>query len=57
MTHALDVNDATSRFGTSQAVDAPTATRPVAATRASKLGTFAITFGIALQFCTRCSNG
>src|SRR6478672_1790454 len=47
MTHTLDVNDATSRFGRSHAVDAATPARSATATTTSKLGTFAITFGIA----------
>ena len=46
MTHTLDVNEATARLGRSHAIDAPTATRSASATT-SKLGTFAITFGIA----------
>jgi hypothetical protein len=47
MTHTLDVSDATSRFGSSHAVDAQTPTRSAPATRTSKLGTFVVTFGIA----------
>jgi hypothetical protein len=45
MTHTLDVNERISRLG--DAGDAPTSARSTTSTRVSKLGTFAITFGIA----------
>src|ERR1700682_3303177 len=45
MTHALDVNERISQLGRTHAIDAPTSER---STRASRFGTFAITFGFAL---------
>jgi hypothetical protein len=47
MTHALDVNGTTAQLGRSHPIDTPTSARSTTATTTSKLGTFAITFGIA----------
>jgi len=46
MTHTLDVNERISQLDRSHAIDAPTSARSTIPTRASKFGTFAITFGI-----------
>jgi hypothetical protein len=47
MTHALDAHAAGAQLERSSMIDAPASARPTTATPASKLGTFAITFGIA----------
>jgi hypothetical protein len=46
MTHTLDANERVSPLDRSCAIDAPTAARSTTSARASKFGTFAITFGI-----------
>src|SRR5437763_3764263 len=47
MTHTLDASAGAGKLGRSDAIDALTPARSMVSTRASKLGTFAITFGIA----------
>jgi hypothetical protein len=49
MTHALDARDATAHLDRSHTIDAPMPARSATATRTSKFGTFAITFGIAFM--------
>jgi len=47
MTHTLDANERVSPLDRSRATDAPASARPATSARASRFGTFAITFGIA----------
>jgi hypothetical protein len=49
MTHALDGHDATAQLDRSHTADATALVRSATATRTSKLGTFAFTFGIAFM--------
>lgn len=46
MTHTLDVNERISQLDRSHAIDVATSARSMTSTRASKFGTFAVTFGI-----------